>query len=424
MTVMHNVSQAAAWLACMVLLSACEGDARPFEEAVEVATLELESLQITAPDITVENLVLNTGETVQLGVQGIDTANTVINLSASDRDWRIENTDGTATTVATISGNGLLQAHNDGTAQVLVTIGGLLSPAYVVEVSNAALASLEAISGEATIERCRPAEYRLTGRYDDNSIRDLYDVSWTLADEDGSLARIEDETNTVGVVTALNTGAVTLTASAAGLSLPRPLEIADTLTGLVITPSPAGVDVGTTLDLEAAGTYTDDAGTTSIIITDSVSWTVNEAGKEFASVSNSGNTRGVVTGEAEGVATITASCGNDSVGVLLTVSDGTGSTADPLSFERDSPLVVPINTGYITLSVSTGSSFDASNVIDNDVLTWTVTDNSTTINRVIQLQPEGPDAGRFWPNAIGTATVTATHPDGGSATITIQVTNS
>jgi hypothetical protein len=404
------------------VLAGCEGDSRPFEEAVEIRTRNITALTVSPPAMAVDDLFINRAQSVQFSVQGRSVSGQSIPLSASDRDWRV-----TDASVATITDSGLLTGRDNGEVGVFVSIGGLDSELYTLQVSDAELSAIQAIIGPAIVERCRPEDYRATGVYDDGSVRDLLAVNWALEQNSDELARVASSDDGSVTLTGLNTGVVDLIASSGEPSQSRSVEIGNSLTSLSITPSPAGVDVGRTQAVVATGSYIDVDPVAGVsvarerVITDAVDWQVT-SGTEFASVSNTEGSRGRVTGLEEGSATLSASCGNVIDTVAVTVSD-TSPDPDELSFNEDSPLILPRSlTQGVQLRVAEGSTYSAGNDVTSRV-TWTVS-TGANLTTPVSVVREGVNAGLVRPLAIGEATITATLPLGGSVSIIVRVTNS
>ena len=172
-----------AALVAMVLVG-CEGDARPFEEAVEVRTENLTSISVVPPAISVDKLVMNIGESVQFGVQGTTVSGPTLTLDASDRNWQV-----TDESAASINDSGRLVAKADGEVGVFLSIGGLVAEAYNLTVSDQPLTGIREIIGEPIIERCLPSDYQATGEFLDGTIRDLIGVNWTLTPAGTDIAR-------------------------------------------------------------------------------------------------------------------------------------------------------------------------------------------------------------------------------------------
>lgn len=401
-----------------LLIAGCEGDSSPFEEAVEIRDQNIISLNVIPPASSVDELVLNSGESVEFGVQGVNTAAQVIELTASDRQWQVTNT-----AVAAIDEDGRLVAQADGEVGVFVTIGGLDSDVFDLRVSTANLVGVNSILGDEQVDRCIPADYQATGDYDDLSTRDLTAVEWSLAAADEGLARIVSNPDINVTLTGLDDSIVTLTATAGGFSLQRDITISDTLSSIAITPGAATVDVDDTQNFVATGTYTgttaDEQTESRVEITQSVDWEV-VTGRTVASVSNTDGTRGQVTGVEVGSATLSASCGTlaAETAAVVTVDE----SEDELSFNRDDPFLLSPDSSGVFLRVSPGSTYSASDQLDNDDLDWEFTRIGD--EDAIELTTSGDNAGFIVPLINGgEGTVTVTDSNGVSASIDIEVTD-
>lgn len=402
-----------------VVLVGCDGDARPFEEAVEVRALNLTSIAVVPPAISVDELVMNFGETAQFAVQGTGVIGQTISLESTDRDWAV-----TDETVASINDDGELVAKANGSVGVFVSIGGLVSETYDLRVSDSTLTNVESIVGESVIERCLPEDYQATGVYADGTERDLSSVAWTLATSDADNARLLNNPALTVTVTGLNSTDVTLTAAVSDFSLSLPITISNTLTALGISPTSGSVDVDDVLTFAAFGTYSEGDDTATVReanVTDSVDWQI-ESGATYASVTNSEDSRGVVTGLEPGSANLSVSCGNlEALPIQIIVSDSSDDD-DSLSFLRTSPISLVEGNSSITLSVSSGSSYSSANSLDNDDLTWELSVDDTS-DPAISLVDDGANAGRVTPLASGGATITVTDDDGASGSIRVEVTS-
>jgi len=154
-------------------------------------------------------------------------------------------------------------------------------------------------------------------------------------------------------------------------------------------------------------------------ITQSVDWEV-VTGRTVASVSNTDGTRGQVTGVEVGSATLSASCGTlaAETAAVVTVDE----SEDELSFNRDDPFLLSPDSSGVFLRVSPGSTYSASDQLDNDDLDWEFTRIGD--EDAIELTTSGDNAGFIVPLINGgEGTVTVTDSNGVSASIDIEVTD-
>ena len=281
-------------------LIGCDGDARPFTEAVEVRTLNLQSLEPVPPTNSQEQIFLNSGEGIQFGIRGLNGVDQTVVLSASNRAWSVS--DGA---VATINENGFLTALGNGTVDVSVSVGGIGSSIYSLTVANATLSSVTDISGSASLERCIPGDYFATGTFSDNTVRNLSNVSWTL--NNPSVGELFETAGSATKLNAFNvpddSNTLQLTATVEGVeAFLKTIEVQNNLQTITIGPGtlPIEIDENDELNLTAVGTYiranADSATATSqTVITENVQWSI-ASGTDNASVSNVRGSRGLLTG--------------------------------------------------------------------------------------------------------------------------------
>ncbi|MDB4222677.1 hypothetical protein N9850_02810 [Granulosicoccus sp.] len=424
---------AAVLLGTATLLSACDGDSRPFSEAVEVSTLNLVGVTVLAPVNSVPDIFLNISQGVQLRVGGIipDVVEPTI-LSANGRSWSVSDP-----TIASITQNGYLRALANGPVDVSLSLGGLDSVAFGITVADETLTTItniNSVSGDTTLEQCLPQEYFATGTFSDGTTRNLENLTWTV--NNPTAARLFETSGTSTKLNALSAlDQLTLTASAPdGEFLDHPLIVSDSLQSIAILPSLISLDVGEEDSLSASGLYTINSGTTTeqnrqIPITSNVDWTV-VTGTNNLSVSNVRGTKGLITGLVAGNAEIIAACGarGDRKPVVISAAD----SSTELAFKIGEQLV---SGGSLTLSranflapipilASTGTEYDS----DNDV-TSTVDfqrqDSITTLTPPFVIDGNGTSAPTIRLTATGTATIVATETTDGVAveTLTITVTN-
>lgn len=409
-------------------LIGCDGDARPFTEAVEVRTLNLQSLEPVPPTNSQQQIFLNPNEGIQFGIRGLNGSNQTVVLPSENRAWSVS--DGN---VATINKNGFLTALANGTVDVSVSIGGIGSSTYALTVANATLSSVSDISGSASLERCIPGDYFATGTFSDNTVRNLSNVSWTL--NNSSVAELFETTGTATRLNAFNASdALQITATVPGVSaFSKAIVVQNNLQTITIGPGPLPIEIDENdeLNLTAVGTYiranADNATATSqTVITANVQWSI-ASGTDNASVSNVRGTRGLLTGLDEGTAQVLVTCGSVAPRATINVDEaGTDSTSSTLSFQVNnvavgSTLVLnrATTSTVIPLRVSTGSSYDIDDDITEDIsfvteFIGTALDNppfeilGTGADRSIQLLGQGQGIIRATVIADGEPTVPLT----------------
>ena len=167
---------------------------------------------------------------------------------------------------------------------------------------------------------------------------------------------------------------------------------------VAVTPNPASVNVGTTVQL--AATLTDSSG--SILTGRTVTWSSDAPGVATVSAN------GLVTGVAAGSATITATSEGKSGTSVLTV---TSIPLAPVATVTVSPSSAPLRVGATVQLIATLKD-SAGNVLTGRAITW-----SSNATGVATVSASGLVRGI----APGTATITATS-EGKNGTATVTVT--
>ena len=379
------------------LVVTCDGESRPFQEAVEVQSLELTSIAISRPFIEQQaDFVINPDQSAQLTVSGTTATQAAVSLSADDRRWLSTNP-----AAVSVNDNGVITGLSDGSADILLTIGGIESGALPVTVRNQTLEAIELIQPVVgdTLERCLPGEFFAVGRFVDpdqnqtqtQTLRPLFNATFSTDEASGAVVTATDRSTVLVNATSLD--AVALTAAAEGVAgFTGQLTVLNTLLSIAVLPSLAAVDVDDTLAFTATGTYTAEeiapeepivgepvplppVGGREENITENVVWEVI-SGTDNASVSNESGSRGQLTGASAGTATLEASCGATAIEQSVTINAVVSSSTDDLSFNEESQ---EIDVGeQLFLEVSLGSSFDEDDVIDNDDIQYSITNLGNT----------------------------------------------
>ncbi len=366
----------------VLLLSACEGESRPFQENVEISSLGLTALQITPPANAQDTIFISSGETLQLGISGTNSNTmTSVVLSPLGRSFRSSNP-----AVLSVDEDGLVTGgeipdNEVAVAVISAVVGGLPAESLTISVSNSTLSSITSIEGDQTLEACIPGEYFAVGLYlPDNSMRTLRDVSFELEEEGSEEAiPLSSDDGVTSVNASVGTG-VTLTARVGELTpLSRELQLLQNLDAIAITAAEPQVEEEETIELTATGTYqpTEDGGVSrEEDITANVQWSIS-TGIENASVGNSEDDKGQLLGIAEGFAEVQAACGAVVSPLLrVTVDEASVDSSDELSFNTtrsDGDIVIDLGDDPepFGLQVSRGSEFDEDN-IETDDITYSV----------------------------------------------------
>jgi len=415
---MRLVRFPALFAALLLSIAACSGDSRPFTEAVEVRSLDLRTLTIQPPVNFDNPLVLNINQSLQMNLSGLNGNAEAVSLSTVGRSWAVSNT-----AVASISEDGRLRGLSNGTTAVSVSIGGIQSGQFSVTVSDATLLSVSDIVGFDTVRRCEPQAYFARGTFDDNSVRTLDNVSWAVSS--ATLAELFD---TSGVSTQLNafsaSDQLTLTASVGeATSFDKALVVADTLTGLQLSPLPISLEVDQQIRLTATGFYSTDVESVaqSINITPNVQWQIR-GDTDFVSVSNVRSSRGLLTGVDQGASVVRAFCGNVEIEATVVVNESGTSGDSTLSFLVGNRLESGPNITLdriadglsVPIRVATGSEYDSENDITEEIFFEVTSDTTLTQPIIIDGNMTATPAIRL--TAKGDATLSVTRESGDSET--------
>lgn len=316
-----------------------------------------------------------------------------------------------------------MTAAEDGEVNVFVSIGGIRSANFSVTVSDANLVAVESISGPTSLQACVPGQYFATGLFSDDTQRTLNDVTFNFQDESSENITVRNSISELATVTGFVPGDYDLTAVKDTItSDPFSINVPDSLTSITVQPTTATVEVGSTLDLLAQGSYTSEVDGSSVSsttnITESVLWQV-QTSNGAVDISNQSGSRGTVTGRAVGSAFAFASCGPvESPTSALTV---TAATSSDIVFNFTEGILNMLTTDdTFELRVSTGTTYRSSNDISDD-LVWSF-EASAGISAPIRLVSDGDNAGNITPLSAGTALVRATrNSDSASITLTVVV---
>ena len=167
----------------------------------------------------------------------------------------------------------------------------------------ATLSSISVAGSSTSIAVGGTDQFTATGKYSDGSTKSLTSATWS------SSASGVATVSSTGLATGVAAGSAMITATVGSISGNASLTVTKpvTLTSIAITPSAPTLFNGTTLQLTATGTYSDNSTQN---LTGSVSWA--SMTPAIATVSNTAPL-GVVTAVALGTTTITATSGSPNI---------------------------------------------------------------------------------------------------------------
>jgi len=311
-----------------------------------------------------------------------------------------------SSSVATVSNASGSEGSVTAAGTGLATIGATdpstsIEGTAAVTVLPAALLLVTVSPLVANIPAGETEQFTATGHYSNGTTSNITDsVTWGTSSS--AAATVSNVAGTQGEVTAVATGAATISATdhttsiegtAAVTVLPAVL--------LVVTVSPlvANIPAGESEPFTATGHYSD--GSTQNL-TDSVTWASSDSGT--ATVSNASGAQGEVTAVADGATTITAT---DPTTSIEGISAVTVLPAVLLAITV-SPLAANIPAGETEQFTATGHYSDLSTQDLTDSVTWSSSDTSeATISN--NAGSEGVATGA----ATGDVVITATDPTSG-----------
>ena len=206
------------------------------------------------------------------------------------------------TAVATVDTDGLVTAVDNGTATITAMAG---------EVSASAVLTVEQVAAAVSVSPTADTlvalgdVVRLTAEATDANGNLVVNAEFSWASGDTAVATVDED----GLVTAVDNGTATITATAGEVSGSAVLTVAQEVTSVTVLPATDTLSVGNTLQLTAEAT---DANGNPVVDAE-FSWESGDAA--VATVDEDG----LVTAVGSGTATITATAGELSASTALTV---------------------------------------------------------------------------------------------------------
>ncbi|MEW6279599.1 MAG: Ig-like domain-containing protein [Candidatus Eremiobacterota bacterium] len=238
--------------------------------------------------------------------------------------------------VATIDTQGIASSVAPGNTTITAQFQGLTATTQLTVLAGVTVVSISVAPQNAVATVGATQQFTALGQLSDGSTQDLT-VTVTWSSSAPGVASI----NGAGLATALSAGATNITATFQALNASTNFTVTPVpLVSIAVTPTPAALPIGGTVQLTATGTFAD--GSTQDL-SGSVVWASSNA-----SVAMVGAT-GLVTAVGAGPANITATLGAISGQVAVTVQQLKVVIASDLDPELSSYLVDPA-TGNLTLA--------------------------------------------------------------------------
>ncbi len=248
----------------------------------------------------------------------------------------------TSTAVATINAAGLATTVGTGTTTIRATLSGLVGSASltVQAASGPTLTSIALSPSSSTIQEGEAWQFTANGSYSDGTSQNISgQVAWLSTSN--AVATISES----GLATATGAGTTTIKASLGGVTGNATLTVqakpAPVLTSIALSPASSTIQVGSTQQYTATGTYSD--GKTQNV-TSQVAWTSTSSA--VATVGASGLATAIGIGSTNLRATLGAVSGNAN----LTVQ------ASPLVVTTTTPPGAISGASYSTSLSATGGT--------------------------------------------------------------------
>lgn len=348
---------------------------------------------LSAITVTPSAQSVTAGSTLQLSAKGTYSDGSTQDLS-TQVVWKSSNV-----SIAGVDAKGLLSALQAGSVTVTAADGSVTgTTAITVKGAAVTLSSITITAPSAAVEQGATAQLAAQGTYSDGSTQTITSqVTWQSSDP--SIASVSAS----GLVSALQTGSVTLTAIVDSVSGSLPFAVL-ALTGpssaplafISVIPSQFSVASGQSKQLAAQAVFRD--GTTQDMTSQAV-WTTSDS----SAIAITGG--GLATGVSPGVATITAAIGSTRGTALGTVANIS------LSSIRITPPSATVARGQTQLFAANGIFSDGSSTDMTNSVTW-----SSGTPAIASVDAAGQATGL----AVGAATIRATSGGvSGSATLTV-----
>lgn len=352
-------------------------------------TLTVTNASLVSIQVTPVNPEAPLGTTRQFTATGVFSDESMQNLT-EQASWSAA--DAAVASVMNEAGSrGLAVPAGIGSTAVSATLDGVTGVTGFT-VTEAVLVSIQVTPAHPSAPKGTALQLTATGIYSDHSAQDLT-TQLTWASSDPSAASVSNAPGSNGKVSALAVGPAAVSAALDGVTGSTDFTVTEAvLVSIQVTPPNPGLAKGTTLQLTATGTYTDD---TARDLTKDVTW--GAADPSVASVSNADGSDGLAAALAVGPTTVSASLGAVCGTTNLEV------TAAALVRIDVSPADLGLAKGTTRQLAATGAYTDGSTQDITKQATWNVSDPA-----VASVSNAAGTNGLATALAVGSATVSAT----------------
>lgn len=344
------------------------------------ATLTVTPTGVKSLQVTPNPVELSPGLTQQLTATAVFEDNTNQNVTGQVT-WT-----SSSAGVASVNAAGVVTGGTPGNATVTATLGNATATTSVRVKPQ--LRSITLSPANVSLPVGLTQTVRATGVFSDNTTEDITEsVTWTSANP--ATATV---TNT-GLVTAVQAGTTSVTATSGNLSAVAPVTVLPLrLTGLSVAPSSASLPKGAVQAFNATGTFNNN---TTRDVTEEVTWTTTNT--SVLAISNANGTRGQATAVNAGSSVVEATLDGISGSATVNVTPAT------LVSIALTPVQPEVNSGDLVVFRATGSYSDGTSLVITDEVTWT----SGNVNVAVISNADG-SRGNATSIAPGQTTITAT----------------
>ncbi|VFB09619.1 intimin/invasin family protein [Aeromonas salmonicida] len=373
-------------------------------------------IQPTIPlDVTVVNLSvtpaaskLPVGFSLQIKAEALLSDNRVLDVTAyNDVTWSSSNP-AIATIISSGEDKGMVTGVSTGTVTITASgeaNGQTFSGTADVTITDAVVSSLQITPYVNVLPVGLSVQLKSEAIMSDGQVLDVTDndtVSWRSSNP--AIATIINSGEDKGMVTGVSAGTVTITASgeANGQTFSRTADVTITdavVSSLQITPYVNVLPVGLSVQLKSEAIMSD-GQVLDVTDNDTVSW--RSSNPAIATIINSGEDKGMVTGVSAGSVTITAS--GEANGQTFSRTADVTITDAVVSSLQITPYVnvLPVGLSVQLKSEAIMSDGQVMDVTDNDTVSWR--SSSPAIATIIS---SGEDKGMVTGVSTGTVTITA-----------------
>lgn len=275
-----------------------------------------------------------------------------------------------------------------------ILLSGLLTVMSACNSGSSGAPSVIALSviGPSSLAAGFTGQVTATATYSDSTAKDVTAaVTWS-SDAPATLS-VSDDYQNKGFLRAAAVGKARIRATVSGQTGEAEIEVSDAvIQAIAITPTSGSLVLGTTLQLAAAGTFSDGS---SKDITSTVTWTSDDA--SVVQISSAAGVAGLAMSAGEGTTQLRAAVGNVTASVQVTV------TPALISSLQVSASAAAINIGDTTQLSGLGTYTDATMADLTESVTWTSADEG-----LLTISNDAGTRGLATAVASGTVKVTAT----------------